>query len=113
MKFVIVSGGVVSGLGKGITTASLALLLKSRGYRVTPIKIDMYLNQDAGTIRPAEHGEVFVTHDGIETDEDLGHYERYIHVNLSRDNYITTGQIYAATFTPQHLTMPLSNITQI
>lgn len=95
MKFIIISGGVVSGLGKGITSASLALLLKSRGYRVTPVKIDMYLNQDAGTIRPAEHGEVFVTHDGIETDEDLGHYERYIHENLTRDNYITTGQIYA------------------
>lgn len=95
MKFIIISGGVVSGLGKGITTASLSLLLKSRGYKVSPVKIDMYLNQDAGTIRPQEHGEVFVTHDGIETDEDLGHYERFINENLSRANYITTGQIYA------------------
>lgn len=95
MKYIIISGGVVSGLGKGITTASLSLLLKSRGYRVSPVKIDMYLNQDAGTIRPQEHGEVFVTHDGIETDEDLGHYERFINENLTRDNYITTGQIYA------------------
>lgn len=94
MKYIFVSGGVVSGLGKGITTAALSLLLKSRGYKVSPIKIDMYLNQDAGTIRPQEHGEVFVTHDGIETDEDLGHYERFLHENLSRVNYITTGQIY-------------------
>ncbi len=95
MKYIFVSGGVVSGLGKGVTTASLAFLLKSRGFRVTPVKIDMYLNIDAGTIRPQEHGEVFVTHDGIETDEDLGHYERFLHENLTRANYITTGQIYA------------------
>ncbi len=94
MKYIFVSGGVVSGLGKGVTTASLAFLLKSRGFRVTPVKIDMYLNVDAGTIRPQEHGEVFVTHDGIETDEDLGHYERFLHENLTKTNYITTGQIY-------------------
>lgn len=94
MKYIIVSGGVLSGLGKGTITSSLSLLLKSRGYKVSPVKIDMYLNVDAGTIRPQEHGEVFVTHDGIETDEDLGHYERFLHENLVRDNYITTGQIY-------------------
>jgi CTP synthase len=94
VKYIIVSGGVVSGLGKGIVTASLSLLLKSRGYKVAPTKIDMYLNVDAGTIRPQEHGEVFVTHDGVETDEDLGHYERFINENLGRENYITTGQIY-------------------
>jgi len=94
MKYIFVSGGVVSGLGKGVTSASLAFLLKSRGYRVTNVKIDMYLNVDAGTIRPQEHGEVFVTDDGIETDEDLGHYERFLHESLSRENYITTGQIY-------------------
>jgi len=94
MKYIFVSGGVVSGLGKGVTSASLAFLLKSRGYKVTNVKIDMYLNVDAGTIRPQEHGEVFVTDDGIETDEDLGHYERFLHENLSRENYITTGQIY-------------------
>lgn len=94
MKYIIVSGGVVSGLGKGIVTASLSFLLKSRGYKVAPTKIDMYLNVDAGTIRPQEHGEVFVTHDGIETDEDLGHYERFINENLSRASYITTGQVY-------------------
>ncbi len=85
----------MSGLGKGVTTASLAFLLKSRGFRVSPVKIDMYLNIDAGTIRPQEHGEVFVTQDGIETDEDLGHYERFTGEDLTRANYITTGQIYA------------------
>ena len=95
MKYIFVSGGVVSGLGKGVTTASLAFLLKSRGFRVSPVKIDMYLNIDAGTIRPQEHGEVFVTQDGIETDEDLGHYERFIGEDLTRANYITTGQIYS------------------
>ena len=94
MKFIIVSGGVVSGLGKGTISASLSLLLKSQGFKVSPVKIDMYINVDAGTIRPQEHGEVFVTHDGIETDEDLGHYERFLHENLTCDNYITTGQIY-------------------
>lgn len=94
MKFVVVSGGVVSGLGKGIVVSSLAFLFKSRGFKVAPLKIDMYLNIDAGTIRPQEHGEVFVTHDGIETDEDLGHYERFLHENLQRENYVTTGQIY-------------------
>ena len=71
MKFIFVSGGVVSGLGKGVVTASLAFLLKSRGFKVTPAKVDMYFNVDAGTLRPQEHGEVFVTHDGMETDEDL------------------------------------------
>ncbi|KKU10030.1 MAG: CTP synthetase, partial [Candidatus Woesebacteria bacterium GW2011_GWB1_45_5] len=95
MKYIFVSGGVVSGLGKGVTTASLAFLRKTRGFRVSPVKIDMYLNIDAGTIRPQEHGEVFVTQDGIETDEDLGHYERFIGEDLTRANYITTGQIYS------------------
>lgn len=94
MKIIVVSGGVVSGLGKGIVSSSLAFLLKSRGFKVTNVKIDMYLNIDAGTIRPQEHGEVFVTHDGVETDEDLGHYERFLHHNLRRENYLTTGQIY-------------------
>lgn len=94
MKLIIVSGGVVSGLGKGVITSSLSFLLKSRGYKVTPCKVDMYFNVDAGTLRPQEHGEVFVTHDGMETDEDLGHYERFIHENLAKENYITAGQIY-------------------
>ncbi|MBI4049292.1 MAG: CTP synthase [Candidatus Doudnabacteria bacterium] len=95
VKYIFVSGGVISGLGKGITTASIAAILKSKGYAVSPVKIDMYLNQDAGTIRPQEHGEVFVTDDGMETDQDLGHYERFLDVNLSRSNYITTGQVYS------------------
>jgi CTP synthase len=94
VKYIFISGGVVSGLGKGITVASLAFLLKSRGFKVTPTKVDMYFNVDAGTLRPQEHGEVFVTHDGMECDEDLGHYERFVHENLKRENYITAGQIY-------------------
>ncbi len=93
-KFIFVSGGVISGLGKGVVTSSISLLLKSHGIKVSPVKCDPYVNIDAGTIRPQEHGETFVTEDGIETDQDLGHYERFINENLTRDNYITTGQIY-------------------
>lgn len=95
-KFIIVSGGVISGLGKGITTASIALLLKSRGYKVSPIKCDVYLNVDAGTMNPTEHGEVFVTDDGLETDQDLGHYERFTDLTLSKANYATAGQVYGS-----------------
>ncbi|KKS00086.1 MAG: CTP synthetase, partial [Microgenomates group bacterium GW2011_GWC1_41_20] len=84
MKYILVSGGVLSGLGKGITAASLGLLLQSRGYKVTIMKCDMYLNIDAGTMNPLEHGEVFVTQDGLETDQDLGHYERFLGISLSR-----------------------------
>ena len=84
----------MSGLGKGITAASIGLLLESRGYTVTNVKIDMYLNIDAGTIRPQEHGEVFVCDDGIETDQDLGNYERFLGKSLKRENYMTTGQVY-------------------
>lgn len=94
MKYILVSGGVLSGLGKGITAASLGLLLQSRGYKVTIMKCDMYLNIDAGTMNPLEHGEVFVTQDGLETDQDLGHYERFLNISLSRANYLTNGQIY-------------------
>lgn len=94
-KYLFVSGGVISGLGKGITAASIAAILKGKGYQISPVKVDMYLNLDAGTIRPQEHGEVFVADDGIETDQDLGHYERFLDTNLSRVNYITTGQVYA------------------
>jgi CTP synthase len=93
-KYIFISGGVISGLGKGITAASVGLLLESRGIPVTNVKIDMYLNVDAGTIRPAEHGEVFVTDDGIETDQDIGHYERFLNRSLRRENYVTTGQVY-------------------
>ncbi|MBU6447562.1 CTP synthase [Patescibacteria group bacterium] len=94
-KFIFISGGVISGIGKGITSASISAILKSRGLTVAPAKVDMYLNQDAGTIRPQEHGEVFVTDDGIETDQDLGHYERFMDQPLSKASYITTGQIYS------------------
>ncbi len=93
-KYVFVTGGVLSSVGKGITTASIGLLLKSRGYTVTAIKIDPYLNVDAGTMNPYMHGEVFVTEDGGETDLDLGHYERFLDINLSKRNNITAGQIY-------------------
>jgi len=93
-KYIFVSGGVLSGLGKGVTAASIGLLLKSHGYKVAIVKCDPYVNIDAGTIRPQEHGEVFVTEDGIESDQDLGHYERFINENLSRAHYVTTGQIY-------------------
>jgi CTP synthase len=95
-KFILVTGGVVSGLGKGITAASIGRLLKSRGFSVAIQKIDPYLNVDPGTMSPMEHGEVFVTEDGAETDLDLGHYERFIDENLSRDHNITTGQVYYA-----------------
>lgn len=93
-KFIFVSGGVISSVGKGVTTASLAMLLESRGYVVSPIKCDPYLNVDAGTIRPQEHGEVFVTKDGMETDQDVGNYERFMNANLTKANYMTNGQIY-------------------
>lgn len=93
-KFIFVSGGVISGIGKGITSASIGAILQSRGLKISPVKVDMYLNQDAGTIRPQEHGEVFVTDDGMETDQDLGHYERFIDRPLNKINYVTTGQIY-------------------
>jgi CTP synthase len=94
-KFVFVTGGVVSALGKGITAASLGRLLKARNLRVAVLKADPYLNVDPGTMSPLQHGEVFVTDDGAETDLDLGHYERFIDVNLGRNNNITTGQVYA------------------
>jgi len=95
-KYIFVTGGVASGLGKGITSASLGRLLKSRGWRVTLLKFDPYVNVDAGTMNPFQHGEVFVTDDGAETDMDLGHYERFIDENLARDNNTTTGKIYGA-----------------
>lgn len=93
-SYIFVSGGVISGLGKGVTAASIAFLLKSHGLKVTTVKCDAYINIDAGTIRPQEHGEVFVTEDGIETDQDLGHYERFTDQSLSRFHYVTLGQIY-------------------
>ena len=93
-KYIFVTGGVVSSLGKGITAASLGRLLKNRGYRVTIQKFDPYLNIDPGTMSPYQHGEVFVTDDGAETDLDLGHYERFIDINLSQRSNVTSGRIY-------------------
>ena len=95
MKYVVVSGGVLSGLGKGVTASSIGVLLKSAGLRVTSLKIDPYLNSDAGTMSPFEHGEVFVLDDGGEVDLDLGNYERFLDINLGRNNNVTTGKIYS------------------
>ena len=94
MKYVFVTGGVVSGLGKGITAASLGRLLKARGYHITMQKFDPYINVDPGTMNPIQHGEVFVTDDGTETDLDLGHYERFIDESLDKNSNVTTGKIY-------------------
>ncbi len=94
LKYVFIVGGVMSGVGKGITTASLANIFKYKGYNVSAMKIDPYINVDAGTMNPVEHGEVFVTHDGDECDQDMGNYERFLNVNLSRSNYMTTGRVY-------------------
>jgi len=94
-KFIFITGGVVSSLGKGITAASLGRLLKSRGLSISIAKLDPYINVDPGTMNPFQHGEVFVTDDGAETDLDLGHYERFIDINLSRNSNVTTGEIYS------------------
>ena len=93
-RFIFITGGVISGLGKGITTASIGKVLQSKGFKVTAIKIDPYLNYDAGTLRPTEHGEVWVTEDGGEIDQDLGHYERFLDITLTKKHNITSGQIY-------------------
>ena len=93
-RYIFVMGGVMSGVGKGITTSSIGAILKARGYKVTALKIDPYVNVDAGTMNPTEHGEVFVLDDGDETDQDMGNYERFMDITLSRDNYMTTGRIY-------------------
>ena len=94
-KFIFVTGGVVSSLGKGITAASLGRLLKDRGLKVTIQKFDPYLNVDPGTMSPYQHGEVFVTDDGAETDLDLGHYERFIDINLNKYSNVTAGKVYS------------------
>ncbi len=95
MKYVVVSGGVLSGLGKGVTASSIGVLMKSAGLRITSVKIDPYLNSDAGTMSPFEHGEVFVLDDGGEVDLDLGNYERFLDINLAKNNNLTTGKIYS------------------
>lgn len=100
-KYIFVTGGVVSSLGKGITAASLGRLLKNRGLKVTIQKFDPYINVDPGTMSPYQHGEVFVTDDGAETDLDLGHYERFIDINLSKNSNVTTGKIYSSVISKE------------
>ncbi len=93
-KYIFVVGGVMSGVGKGITTASIGRILQSKGYKVSAMKVDPYINVDAGTMNPVEHGEVFVTEDGDETDQDIGNYERFLNASIYRENYMTTGRVY-------------------
>ena len=100
-KYIFVTGGVVSSLGKGLAAASIGCLLEARGLKVNLMKFDPYLNVDPGTMSPFQHGEVFVTDDGAETDLDLGHYERFTHARLSRDNNLTTGRIYEQIITKE------------
>ncbi len=94
MKYIFISGGVISGIGKGITAASISLLLKQAGYRVAPLKFENYLNIDAGTINPIEHGDVFLCEDGTEADMDIGTYEKFLNEDMGRDNFVTIGEIY-------------------
>lgn len=112
-KYVFVTGGVVSSLGKGITAASLGRLLKSRGLKVTVLKLDPYINVDPGTMSPYQHGEVFVTEDGGETDLDLGHYERFIDINLSKSNNVTTGKIYGSVINKERKGDYLGSTVQV
>lgn len=112
-KFIFVTGGVVSALGKGITAASLGRLLKSRGYKVAIQKVDPYINIDPGTMSPMQHGEVFVTDDGAETDLDLGHYERFIDVSLRKTNNLTTGQVYQSVINKERRGDYLGSTVQV
>ncbi|MBU4266981.1 MAG: CTP synthetase, partial [Candidatus Altiarchaeota archaeon] len=113
MKYIVVTGGVLSGLGKGVTTASIGRILKDRGYSVVPIKIDGYVNVDPGTMNPYEHGEVFVLDDGSETDLDLGHYERFLNVDLTGESNITTGEIYKTVIEKERKGKYLGKTVQI
>ncbi|NJK45970.1 MAG: CTP synthase [Pleurocapsa sp. SU_196_0] len=113
MKYIFVTGGVVSSLGKGIATSCLGAILRARGYKVVAVKIDPYINLDAGTMRPYEHGEVFVTGDGAETDLDLGNYERYLDIEVKRDNNITTGQVYLSVIQKERRGEYLSQTVQV
>jgi CTP synthase len=112
-KYIFVTGGVVSSIGKGITTASIGRMLVSRGFKVTPLKIDPYINKDAGTMNPYQHGEVYVTDDGAETDLDLGHYERFIGVNLTSASNFTTGSVYGAVIAKERRGEYLGNTVQL
>jgi CTP synthase len=112
-KFIFVTGGVTSSLGKGIIAASLAKLLQSRGFSVTIQKFDPYLNIDPGTLNPFEHGECYVTDDGAETDLDLGHYERFLNIPTSQGNNITTGRIYNNVITKERRGEYLGKTVQV
>jgi CTP synthase len=112
-KYIVVTGGVVSSIGKGITAASIGRILRSYGVDVTAIKIDPYLNWDSGTLNPYQHGEVFVTEDGMETDLDLGHYERFLNVNLSGESNITTGKVYSSVINKERKGDYLGSCVQI
>eukprot|EP00759_Apiculatamorpha_spiralis_P053857 PhF_6_TR648/c0_g1_i2/m.920/K01937/pyrG, CTPS; CTP synthase len=101
VKFIVITGGVCSSLGKGVTTSSIGAVLRASGYRITAIKIDPYLNEDAGLMSPFEHGEVYVLNDGGEVDLDLGNYERAMDLELCRDNNITTGKVYRKLLTKE------------
>src|SRR5450631_4792253 len=101
MKYIFVTGGVVSSLGKGLTAASLGTLLENRGLKVVLQKFDPYLNVDPGTMNPYQHGEVYVLDDGAETDLDLGHYERFTNTKLTRDSSITAGKVYFSVITKE------------
>ena len=112
-EYIFITGGVVSSLGKGIATSSIGALLRARGYRVTAVKIDPYINVDAGTMRPYEHGEVFVTGDGAETDLDIGTYERFLDINLKRGNNVTTGQVYQSVIEKERRGEYLAQTVQV
>ena len=112
-KYIFVTGGVTSSLGKGILAASLAKLLQARGYSVTIQKLDPYLNVDPGTLNPYEHGECYVTEDGAETDLDLGHYERFLNVPTSQANNVTTGRIYQSVINKERRGDYLGKTVQI
>ena len=93
-KYIFVVGGVMSGVGKGITAASISKILQSKGFKINSVKVDPYLNVDAGTMNPTEHGEVFVLNSGLETDQDMGNYERFLNMDLGPENYMTSGMVY-------------------
>ena len=112
-KYIFVTGGVLSSLGKGLASASIGALLESRGLTVSIQKLDPYINVDPGTMNPFQHGEVFVTDDGAETDLDLGHYERFTHANLGRDNNFTTGKIYHAVISKERKGEYLGGTVQV
>src|SRR3972149_3791734 len=112
-KFIFVTGGVMSSLGKGLAAASIGALLESRGLRVTLQKLDPYLNIDPGTMNPLQHGEVYVTDDGAETDLDLGHYERFVGTRMTKLNNVTTGQIYHSVITKERRGEYLGGTVQV